>query len=78
MVGTEGSKISTRFSVGDYRARRERQAGASVDVAEVADPRSAAFVWGAPFFLGRRVALVMDGRNSSGTPNLQGPFYVLG
>ncbi len=77
MVGADGGKIMTRFSVGSYRASRERHAGASDDVAEVAEPQSTAFVWGAPFFLGRRISLVIDGRSIPSAPGLVGPFYGL-
>ena len=40
MVGADGKRIPTTFSVGNYRASRERQAGASDDIAEVAEPLS--------------------------------------
>ena len=73
----DGKRIRTRFSVGNYQASRERRAGASDDVAEVEDPQAASFVWGAPFFLGRRISLVMDGRGVPGVPGLVGPFYDL-
>ena len=77
MVGADGKRIPTRFGVGNYRATRERHAGASDDVAEVAEPQSTAFVWGAPFFLGRRISLVGDGSSVPGAPGLVGPFYGL-
>lgn len=77
MVGTDCMMIPTRFSVGDYQTGRGRHAGASDDVAEAAEPQSDAVVWGAPFFLGRRVSLVMDGRRVGDAPGLIGPFYAL-
>ena len=77
LVGRNGTRVPVDFTVGDDRARRERRAGASDDVAEAAEPGSAAFVWGAPFFLGRRVSLVMDGRGVPDSPGLVGPFYAV-
>ncbi len=82
MVGSDGRMVPTRFGVGDYQGTRERHAGASNDIAEVAEPRSATFVWGAPFFLGRRIALVIEGKSIPGVsipgvPGLVGPFYRL-
>ena len=43
-----------------------------------AERRSPSFVWGAPFFLGRTVLLVMDGRSVPGFPGITGPFYAVG
>ncbi len=77
MVGADGKRIRTRFSVGDYQTSRERHAGASDDVAEVANPQATAFVWGAPFFFGRRVSLVRDGSSVPGAPGLVSPLYGL-
>lgn len=77
MVGNDGTRVSIRFGVGSYQGTRERHAGASDDIVEVADPQSTAFVWGAPFFFGRRVSLVMDGRRVPGVPGLVGPLYIL-
>ena len=76
MVGRDGARVPVSFGVGDYRGIRERQAGAAAGLAVAADPSTTAFVWGAPFFLGRRVALVLDGRTVLGTPGLEGPFYA--
>ena len=77
MVGIDGKRIPTRFGVGNYQGVRERHAGASDDVAEAAEAQSTAFVWGAPFFLGRRVSVVMEGRRMGDTPGLVGPFYAV-
>ena len=77
LVGLDGARTSVNFAVGDYRARREQAAGASDDLAEAAEPKSTAFVWGAPFFLGRRVSLVMENKTVPGSPGLVGPFYGL-
>ena len=77
MVGADGARMSVEFVVGDYEARREQGAGASDDVAELSKPQSDAVVWGAPFFLGRRISLVMDSRRAGDAPGLIGPFYAL-
>ena len=61
IVGADGKPVRVPFLVGDYRAARERRVGASNVVAVVADPAAKAFVWGAPFFMGRRVFVVLDG-----------------
>ena len=76
MVGGDGNRRAVSLAVGDYRTRLERRIGAADDVAEAAPPRSTTFVWGAPFFFGRRVSLVMDGRAVPGSPPLVGPFYA--
>ena len=77
MVGIDGKRIPMNFGVGNYQSVRERHAGASDDVAEAAELQSDAVVWGAPFFLGRRVSLVMDGRSVPGISGLLGPCYIL-
>ncbi len=76
LVGQDGTDIPTPFWVGDYNAIRDRRFGASADIAVAARPGSDAFVWGAPFFLGRRVFLVMTGRTVPGSPGVSGPFYA--
>lgn len=76
MVGRDGSGKAVSFAVGNHRTRLERPVGAADDVAEAVPPRSTTFVWGAPFFLGRRVSLVMDGKAVPGAPSLVGPFYA--
>ena len=77
LVGTDGASTPVSFVVGNYGTRRERRGGASDDVAEAADQDSKAIVWGAPFFLGRLVSLVMDGKSNERSPGLVGPFYVV-
>ena len=77
MVGRDEKRIPIGFAIGNYQARREQPAGASDDVAEAAEARSEGFVWGAPFFLGRRVSLVMDGKGVPGIPGIVGPVYGL-
>ncbi len=76
MVGRDGMRIPVAFDVGDYRRIRDRRSGASAGIAVAAEASTAAFVWGAPFFLGRRIALVLDGRAVPGLPGLEGPFYA--
>jgi hypothetical protein len=61
IVGADGARMSIAFTVGDYRAARDRSAGAWDGFAEVAEPSSRAFVWGAPLFFGRRVFVVQEG-----------------
>lgn len=77
MVRLDGHRAKVAFTVGDYRTRREQRQGAVDDLAEAAAPRSTAFVWGAPFFLGRRVSLILDGEEIPGAPGMVGPFYGL-
>ena len=77
MVGTEGRMVPVRFTLGDYRDALDRRVGAWDGFGEVAESSSRAFVWGAPFFLGRRVALVFDGRATDEAEGVPGPFYAL-
>ena len=77
MVGTDGRRVPVLVTIGDYRGALERRVGAWDGFAEVAERASRAFVWGAPFFLGRRVALVFDGRATGETAGVPGPFYAL-
>jgi len=77
MIGTDGRKVQVLFTLGDYRGALDRRVGAWDGFAEVAEGSSRAFVWGAPFFLGRRVSLVFDGRATGDTKGVQGPFYAL-
>ena len=77
MVGTDGRQIRVPFTVGDYRGALDRRVGAWDGFAEVAERSTNAFVWGAPFFVGRRVALVFDGKVTSDTGAVTGPFYAL-
>ncbi len=77
MVGKDGRQIRVPFTIGDYRGALERRVGAWDGFAEVAARSSSAFVWGAPFFLGRRLALVFEGRMTSDTEAVTGPFFAL-
>ncbi len=77
MVGTDGRQIRVPFTVGDYRSALDRRVGAWDGFAEFTERSSNAFVWGASFFVGRRVALVFDGKVTSDTGAVTGPFYTL-
>ena len=77
VVGRDGARTALPFRVGNYRQIRQRGFGASAEIAVAAGPKSGAFVWGAPFFLGKRVAVVMEGRAVPGAPDLRGPFYAV-
>ena len=78
MVGRDGASAPASFTVGDYEARLASGVGASDTMAVPADPVSRAFVWGAPFFMGRRVSVVFDGKAVKGGDGLIGPFYAVG
>lgn len=75
VVGEAGTHHRWPFRVGDYSTARARDLGASDGMAVAAEPGSTSFVWGAPFFLGKRVAVVLDGMRVPGSADLQGPLY---
>lgn len=75
MIGDDGARFPMRFEVGDYRAIRDRRVGVSDRLAVAADPASPTFVWGAPFFMGKRVSIVLDGKAVPGASGLTGPLY---
>ncbi len=77
VVGRDGVRTVLAFRVGDYRQIRQRGLGASAEIAEAARPRSGAFVWGAPLFLGRRIAVVLEGHDIPGAADLRGPLYAI-
>ena len=76
-IGRDGARTVLPFRVGDYRQIRHQGFGASGEIAVAARPQSSAFVWGAPFFIGRRIAVVLEGRRVPGNTNLDGPFYAI-
>ena len=78
LVGQDGARIATAFTVGDYATLRNRRFGALDSLAVAADPASKAFVWGAPFFLGRQVFVLLEGRGVPGLAGLKGPAYGVG
>ena len=77
IVGADGATMRIAFTVGDYRAALDRSVGAWDGFAEVAEPSSRAFVWGAPLFLGRRVFVVQEGKAVPGVERVSGPFYAI-
>ncbi|MCW6507443.1 DUF3443 family protein [Lichenifustis flavocetrariae] len=76
MVGFDGMHVPITFKVGDYRSALDHHVGAWDGFAEAANALSQAFVWGAPLFLGRRIALVFDGMEVDGLKRTQGPLYA--
>jgi hypothetical protein len=77
IAGADGAATPIAFTVGDYRAARDRSVGAWDGFAEAAEPSSRAFVWGAPLFIGRRVFLVQAGKAVPGVEGLSGPLYAI-
>ncbi len=77
MIGVDGRKVKVSFTIGDYQGALDRHVGAWGGFAEAADSSSKAFVWGAPFFFGRRIALVFDGKTTDDGKDPPGPFYAL-
>lgn len=73
-IGTDGSALSTPFLVGRYPRGDEN--GVFAAAAWAAVPESSSFVWGAPFFLGRRVTLLFRDHIAPGVPRLVGPAYA--
>lgn len=76
IVGQDGARLPVPFPVGSYEAFSTANFGASASVAFAAEAQSKAFVWGAPFFAGKRVFVVMDGKAVPGVPGATGPFYA--
>ena len=68
--------IPMAFRVGSYEAFVTSGAGASDSVTTAGEVSSRAFVWGAPFFLGKRVTLLMEARTVPGGPDVRGPLYA--
>ena len=77
MVGQADAPVPVSVKVGDFAATLARGFGASDAMAVVADQGSTAFVWGAPFFLGKTVTLVLDGSKVPGVGGAAGPFYAV-
>lgn len=74
--GTNGEPIETHFRVGNYQAIRDAHLGAMVGAAVAPNGARSQFVWGAPFFLGRRVAVLIQGLSPPNAPNIKGPLYA--
>jgi hypothetical protein len=77
MIGTTGEQVPTSFVVGDYQAIADHGLGAIGDAAIAADAGSTSFVWGAPYFLGKRIALVFDGMGVPGGTGQTGPLFAV-
>ena len=77
MVGIDGAETPVAFRIGDYRAALDRRVGAWDGFAEVAEPSSRSFVWGAPLFFGRRIFVVQEGKAVPGNDRALGPFYAI-
>ncbi len=75
MIGA-GEEVPTSFAVGNYQAIGDQGLGAVGDAAIAADTGSRTFVWGAPYFLGKRIALVFDGMSVPGGTGQTGPFFA--
>lgn len=73
-VGADDARIPVAFKVGDYQRMRDRRLGA-YDAAATTSHTTQSFVWGLPFFLGRRVVLVTEGQGVPGRSD-KGPFYA--
>jgi len=73
-IGADGQAVPTPFLVGRYPGAGE--SGVFAAAAWAAAPDSQTFVWGAPFFLGRRVTLLFRDHAVSGRPGLVGPAYA--
>ncbi len=76
IVGSDGARTPAPFAIGDYDAAREHNDGAADDLAVAGDPGTKTFVWGAPFFLGRRIVIVIEGKGVPGRPDV-GPFFAI-
>ncbi len=75
LVGQDQASIPMSFKVGNYERLRQENVGASDSLAVTAQPDSPAFVWGAPFFLGKRVYLLIEGQSLPTGHGVQGPIY---
>lgn len=74
LIGRDGQAIAVAFRVGDFHDELAGTRSVSDAIASLAPIGSDAFVWGAPFFLGRRVLLVPEGVTGPG--GLTGPLYA--
>ncbi len=77
-----GTASPVIVNVGKWNGPSSRGYGALTDAAEVApstkdDPSSRSFVLGAPFFVNRRVHVLIDGQASTASKALVGPAYAV-
>ncbi|WP_192843043.1 DUF3443 family protein [Aureimonas frigidaquae] len=77
MVGRNQATIPMTFKVGNYQTQRANNVGASDSLAVKAQPDSPAFVWGAPFFLGKRIFQLIDGQSLPTDGSVTGPLYAI-
>lgn len=76
LIGADGARLDLPFLAGTYPAASERGVFASA-VQTAAPGHEDLFVWGFPFFLGRRVYLVYRDATVPGRPDLDGPLYAI-
>ncbi len=72
-----GRQCRCRSKVGNYRDALDRHVGAWDKFAEAAEAGSKCFVWGTPFFLGRRISVVQDGKAVPGSERIVGPLFAV-
>ena len=77
MLGRDGASIPMTFQVGSYEAFLASGTGVSDSVATAGAASLRAFVWGAPFFLGKRVTLLLEGRTLPGRSDATDPLYAI-
>ncbi|PZA12154.1 hypothetical protein DNX69_09045 [Rhodopseudomonas palustris] len=75
LIGRDQSALAVDLAIGNYERLRNPSIGASDRLALAAAPASTAFVWGAPFFLGKRISVLIEGRAIPGEPQTVGPMY---
>ncbi|MGI4800331.1 MAG: DUF3443 family protein [Janthinobacterium lividum] len=74
MQGADRIELPMSFLVGRFPRSGERGVFASAAMASSAEEKG--FVWGAPFFMGRRISLVFRDKSVPGMPGISGPFYA--
>ena len=75
MAGPAGARFPWRIRVGNYRRTLTRNDGASDGMVVAASEGTRSFVWGAPFFMGKRVMVVFEGRDVPRLEHWGGPLY---
>ncbi len=74
--GGNAAPVDVRFRVGNFEAIRDLKLGAVAGAAVAANGGRSEFVWGAPFFMGRRVSVLIQGMSPPGQPDIKGPLYA--
>ncbi len=74
-LGQDQARVAETIVVGNYEALRNSTIGASDRLAiyNIRDPNS--YVYGAPFFLGRKIYLLFEGQSVQANGTLTGPMY---